>query len=106
MKRAIVVSVRTSKDNKTGEDTAWITVAIMPTKMSNGNLFYPQSKNIAVSTCAGAVRFPDKFSKYKSFNIGDLVDVHYALNEFNQTPMVVDIVLVEKCPYKANDLIV
>lgn len=106
MKRAIITSVRISKDNKTGEDNAWITASIMPSKMNNGNLFYPKATAISVSTCAGALRSPDKFSKYQGLKIGDIVDIHYALNEYNQKPFVNEILLVKESPYKENDLIV
>ena len=106
MKRAIVVSVRISKDKTTSEDNAWVTVALMPTKMTNGNLFYPKSSDISVSTCAGAIKAPDKFTKYQGLKLGDIVDIHYALNEFTKKPFVNDITLVKSSPYKESDLIV
>lgn len=106
MKRALVISVRTSKDKQTSEDVAWVTVALMPTKMQNGNLFYPKSSDISVSTNAGAIRAKDKFSKYCSFKLGDLVDIHYGFNEYTQKPYVDDITLVKSTPYKESDLIV
>ena len=106
MKRAIVTSIRTSKDNKSGEDNAWVTMSIMPSKMSNGNLFYPKSSDISVSTCAGAIRAADKFAKYQVFKIGDVVDIHYGFNEYTQKPFVDDITLVKSSPYKDSELIV
>lgn len=106
MKRAIVTCVRTSKDSKSGEDNAWVTMSIMPAKMNNGNLFYPKSSDISVSTCAGALRAADKFSKYQGFKLGDVVDVHYGFNEYTQKPFVDDIILVKSSPFKDSDLIV
>ncbi len=106
MKRAIVTSVRTSKDNKSGEDNAWVTVSIMPSKMNNGNLFYPKSSDISVSTCAGAIRSADKFTKYQALKLGDLVDIHYGFNEFTNKPFVDDITLVKSSTYKDSDLII
>lgn len=106
MKRAIITCVRTSKDKKTGEDNAWVTMSIMPSKMNNGNLFYPKSSDISVSTCASAIRSADKFSKYKGLKLGDIVDIHYGFNEYTQKPFVDDITLVKSTPYKENDLIV
>lgn len=106
MKRAIVTCVRTSKDKQTSEDVAWVTVALMPTKMQNGNLFYPKSSDISVSTNAGAIRAKDKFSKYCAFKLGDVVDIHYGLNEFTHKPFVDDITLVKSSPFKESDLIV
>ena len=106
MKRAIVTSVRTSKDNKSGEDNAWVTVSIMPSKMSNGNLFYPKSSEISVTSCAGALRAPDKFVKFNSLRIGALVDIHYGFNEYTQKPFVDDITLVKDSPFVDSDLIV
>ena len=106
MKRAIVTCVRTSKDNKTGEDNAWVTVALMPTKMNNGNLFYPKSSDISVSTCAGAIKASDKHKKYRDLKLGDIVDIHYGFNEYTQKPFVDDITLVKASPYKDSDLIV
>ncbi|MBE5756561.1 MAG: hypothetical protein E7342_02060 [Clostridiales bacterium] len=106
MKRAIVVSVRQSKDSKTNEDQVWLTMAIMPTKMSNGNLYYPKSTSVCVSTVGGALKSPDKFSKYKNLKIGDVVNVDYALNEFTQKPFIMDVSLVKESAYKESDLIV
>lgn len=106
MKRAIVTCVRTSKDSKSGEDNAWVTMSIMPSKMNNGNLFYPKSSDISVSTCAGALRAADKFSKYQGLKLGDLVDVHYGFNEYTQKPFIDDIILVKSSPFKDSDLIV
>ena len=106
MKRAIVTCVRTSKDKQTSEDVAWVTVALMPTKMQNGNLFYPKSSDISVSTNAGAIRAKDKFSKYCAFKLGDLVDIHYGFNEYTQKPFVDDITLVKSSLYKESDLII
>lgn len=106
MKRAIVTCVRTSKDSKSGEDNAWVTMSIMPSKMNNGNLFYPKSSDISVSTCAGALRAADKFSKYQGLKLGDLVDVPYGFNEYTQKPFIDDIILVKSSPFKDSDLIV
>lgn len=106
MKRAIITCVRTSKDKKTGEDNAWVTMSIMPSKMNNGNLFYHKSSDISVSTCASAIRSADKFSKYQGLKLGDIVDIHYGFNEYTQKPFVDDITLVKSTPYKENDLIV
>lgn len=106
MKRAIVTCVRTSKDNKSGEDNAWVTMSIMPSKMTNGNLFYPKSSDISVSTCAGAIKAPDKFTKYQGLKLGDIVDIHYGFNEYTQKPYVDDITLVKSTSYKESDLIV
>ena len=84
MKRAIVTCVRTSKDNKSGEDNVWVTMSIMPSKMTNGNLFYPKSSDISVSTCAGAIKAPDKFTKYQGLKLGDVVDIQSALSRTYQ----------------------
>ena len=106
MKRAIVTCVRVSKDNKTGEDNVWVTMSIMPSKMTNGNLFYPKSSDISVTTFAGAIKSPDKFKQYKELKIGDLVNVHYSLNEYNQKPFISEVVFFADSPYKESDLIV
>lgn len=106
MKRAIVTSVRISKDTKTSEDNVWITMSIMPSKMSNGNLFYPKTSDISVSTCAGAIRTSDRFTKYKDFKLGDVVNIHYNFNEYTQKLFIEDIELVLQSPYSENDLIV
>lgn len=106
MKRAIVVSVRTSKDTKTGEDTAWLTLAVMPSKTKDGRLYLPKSTDVPVNTSAAALRTPDKFTKYRDFKIGDLVDIHYALNDFTQKVFVEDITLVANSPYDMSQVIV
>ena len=106
MKRAIVVSVRESKDKSTSENNVWVTVAIMPSKYGNDKVFYPKSSEISVSTCAGELRSPDNFKKFKALSVGDVVNVVYGLNEFNQKPYVVDLQLVKQSPYSEEDLIV
>ena len=106
MKRAIVISVRESKDNKTNENNAWVTVALMPTKMKNGNVFFPKSSEICVSTCAGELRSPDKFSAFRKLKLGDVVDVHYGFNEFSGKTFVENIELVTNSPFDVSVLIV
>lgn len=106
MKKAIVVSVRMSKDSKTSENTVWICAAVMPSKMNNGNLFYPKSSDILVTTCAGEIKSPDNFTKYKQLKIGDVVEINYSFNEYTQKPYISDIVLSKSTLYAESDLIV
>lgn len=106
MKRAIVTSVRVSQDKKTSEDNVWVTASIMPSKSSNGNLYYPKSSDISLTTCAGALRAPDKFTKFQLLKIGDVIDIKYGFNEFTQKPFIDDITVVKSTPYKDSDLIV
>lgn len=106
MKRAIVTSVRVSKDKKTGEDNVWVTASIMPSKSSSGNVYYPKSSDISVTTCAGALRAPDKFTKYQLLKLGDIIDITYGFNEFTQKPFIDDVTVVKSSPYKESDLIV
>lgn len=106
MKRAIVTCVRMSKDVKSGEDNCWVTMSIMPSKMNNGNLYYPKSSDISITTCAGAIRTPDKYMKYLGLNLGDIVNIHYALNEYTQKPFVNDIEIVKPTPYEESDLVI
>ncbi len=106
MKRAIVVSVRPSKEKSTDENVIWATLAIMPNKGKNGNIYYPMSNKICVVTSAGELRSPDKYTKYSKFKIGDVVEVHYGINEKNDTVYVSDLNLVKESAYKDGDLIV
>lgn len=106
MKRAVIVSVRESVDKKTSENVVWTTLAQMPQKGKNGNVYYPMSNKILLVTSAGEVRSPDKFTKYKKFKIGDIVDVHMAINNNNDTVYVSDLELVKESTYKESDLIV
>ena len=107
MKRAIVLSVRQSEDTKTGENNCWVTLGVMPSKMLNsGNIFYPKTTDILVSTCAGEIRSPDKFKKYKNLKIGDVMDISYGVNERSNQIFVDNLQMVKETPYAQNELIV
>ena len=75
MKRFILINSRTGEDKETKDELLFLTIARLPSKMNNGNLFYPKSSDISVSTCAGAIKAPDKFAKYQGFELGDIVDI-------------------------------
>ncbi|MBR1676961.1 MAG: hypothetical protein IJ706_06620 [Clostridia bacterium] len=104
MKRAIVLQVRTSEDKTTHETLAWVTVGCVPSKMKDGRLFYPKSSDTLVTTCAGELRSPDKFKKFKNLKIGAIVDLHMALNEFTNKSFVFDIVVSTDSLYSEEDL--
>ena len=106
MKRAIIVQVRMQKDKKTNDDIIWVTSAIMPSKSEKGDIFYPLSKNTLVTTCANALRSPDKYNEFKKLRIGDLIDIHYDLNEYKQQLYVSKLELVKQSSYKEEELIV
>lgn len=106
MKRAIVLSVRESKDKNTNENTVWVTLGIMPSKYGEGKIFYPKSSEICVSTVAGELRNPDNYKLYKDLKIGDIVNVVYGFNEFTQKPFVNELLCVCETPYSIDDLIV
>ena len=104
MKRAIVLQVRSSVDNNTQENLAWVTVGCIPSKMKDGRLYSPKTTDILITTVAGEVRSPDKFKKYKNLKIGSLVDVVMALNEYNNKLFVEDILTVADSVYTDDDL--
>ena len=107
MKRAIVLSVRQSVDTKSGENKCWVTLGVMPSKMLNsGNIFYPKTTDILVSTCAGEISSPDKFKKYKNLKLGDVMDISYGVNERSNQIFVDNLQMVKETPYALNELIV
>ena len=106
MKRAVVVAVRENADKKTGENNLWVTLAVMPAKMTNGGLYYPKSTDMLVSSCFGEIRHPDKFAQYKGLNIGALVDIEYGFNEVRQKPFVRELHNIKDSPYKDTEIYV
>ena len=99
MKRAIVLQVRESENKQNNnEKTVWVTVGLLPSKMKNGNLYYPRT------TCAGALTKPDNYEKFRKLAIGSLVDLTYGINEFTNKPFVADISLSCESPFTAADL--
>lgn len=106
MKRAIVVSVRTSIDQKTNENVVWVSCAVMPSKGNNGKIYYPKSTDIVVTTCAGELSKPDNYGKYSSLKIGDIVDISYGFNEFTQKPFVENLLFFKSSGIKESELIV
>ena len=105
MKRALVLSIRNSKDSQTGEDLAWVSLAIMPVKMQNGKgLFYPKSSELVVNTCFGETRHPDNYVMSKKIKIGSLVNIHYVLNEMTNKAYISKIEEYSPSPFTDNDL--
>ena len=106
MKRAIVISARESVDSKSSENVMWLNLAVMPTKGNDGKVYSPKKEKQVVCTNAGEVRSPDKYARYKKLKVGDLVEVHYAINENTDVIYVSDLQVVQSSPYKESDLIV
>lgn len=105
MKRAIVLQVRESENKQNNnEKTVWVTVGLLPSKMKSGNLFYPKTTDICVSTCAGILTKPDNYDKFRKLAIGSIVDLSYGVNEFNNKVYVTDISVVCDSPFEAKDL--
>lgn len=106
MKRAIVVSVRTSVDAKTNENVVWVSCAVMPSKGNNGKVYYPKSTGIVVTTCAGELSKPDNYGKYSSLKIGDIVDINYGFNEFTEKAFVENLLFYKSSGIKESELII
>lgn len=105
MKRAIVLQVRESENKQNNnEKTVWVTVGLLPSKMRNGNLYYPRTTDVCVSTCAGALTKPDNYEKFRKLAIGSLVDLTYGMNEFTNKPFVADVAVACESPFTADDL--
>lgn len=105
MKRGIVLQVRESENKKNGnEKTIWIVIGLLPSKMKNGGLYYPKTTDVCVSTCAGMLTKPDKYSYFKSLTTGSIVKLEYGVNDYANKVFVENIETLCESPFDDNDL--
>ena len=89
MRRAILISNRQNKDEKTGDELLYISFARLPNKMNNGGLWYPKKDEQIINTCINKTRYPDWYAQMQNVLPGTLVDVTFGLNEYTNKAYVV-----------------
>ena len=94
MKRCILVSVRPQKDRETNDDLLFLTLYRLPNKMRNGGLWHPKKDETVINVCINSKHKPEDYKKFLSILPGVLVDVTFALNEFNNKTYVESVELV------------
>lgn len=94
MKRCVIVSVKPSKDPKTGDDLLFIALYRLPGKMKNGGLWFPKPAECVINYCINKTHQPELYETFSKILPCTLADVTFALNEFNNKTYVsqVDIV--------------
>lgn len=83
MKRCILIASRTNTDKETGDELLFLTLSRLPSKMSNGGLWYPKSNELLSTICINKTRKPDDFKKFSKMLPGTLIDITLGVNEFN-----------------------
>lgn len=105
MKRAIVLQVRESENKRNNnEKTVWVTLGLLPSKMKNGNLYYPKTSDVCISTCAGQLTKPDGYSAFKSLAIGSIVGIGYGVNEITGNSFISTLDVLIDSPFTSEDL--
>jgi hypothetical protein len=96
MKRAIVVSVRESKDQKTNDELLFVTLYRLPSIMKNGGLWHPKSTEAVTTACYNKTKNPDDYEKFKTLLPCTVCDITYGVNDFNGKTFVANLAVVEK----------
>ena len=106
MKRAIIVENRESKDEKTGDELLFIKLCRLPSKMTNGGLWYSKPSETIVNACINKTRAPQDYKTFHDLLPGTLCDITFGINDFNNKTFVAKLDVVEKSPYVAEQLYV
>ncbi len=106
MKRAIIVEVRESKDQKTNDDLLFIKLVRLPSKMQNGGLWYSKSSEAVVNACVNKTRSAADYETFRSVLPGALCDITFGVNDFNGKPFVAKLDIVKSSPFKKEELYV
>lgn len=98
MKKGILLAARVSKDKKTDENLCWVTIGVLPSKMTKGGLFYPKKEDSILTVPFGELRNPDMYVACQSIRLGSLVGVTFDFNEIvnRAFPARID-TIVESC---------
>ncbi len=88
MKRCILVDVREGVDKKTNADVLYITLAKLPSKMSDGKLWHQKSTDLLINTSVNKTHKPELYNTFKKAPLACLVDIDWAFNEFSGQPYV------------------
>ena len=100
MKRTMLVDIRNGKDNESGDELLFLTLYVLPTRMKNGGLWHQKKNEAIINACVNATRKPELYARLQTILPGALVDISFAINEFNQKTYVDAIVPVyEENPY-------
>ena len=105
MRRAILISNRQNKDEKTGDELLFLTFSRLPNKMNNGGLWYPKKDELIINTCINKTRSPDEFAKMQNVLPGTLVDVTFGLNEYTNKAYVVKTDIVKGTDLFTEDML-
>lgn len=94
MKRCILVDVRQNKDEKTGDELMFLTLVKLPSKMSNGGLWHPRQNEMIVNVCINKTNKKEDYERFAKVYPGALIDVSFAINDFNNKTFVATYTLV------------
>ena len=95
MKRFVLINTREGEDKETKDKLLFLTIARLPSKMSNGNLWYPKKDELLSTICINKSRKPDDFKKYSEILPGTLIDVTFGINDFNGKAIIAAFETVE-----------
>ena len=104
MKKGIVVAVRQGQDKEKKNNVLYVTIARLPSKMQNGNLWFPKNAETLITACFNFAYSPDQYNRHKDLPIGSLVEISSAINEYTDKPFVQDLKVIAKSPFTEEQL--
>lgn len=104
MKKVMVMSVRATVDKKTNENVVYVTVYDMGNRNNQGVIFSAKSGEAVRIAFANEARNPEKYVKYKAFNVGSLCTMDLGVNDFDGRVYVSNLDLVQDSPYTLDDI--
>ena len=105
MRRCILISTRQNKDEKTGDELLFLTLARLPNKMTNGGLWYPKKDELILNTCINKTKNPDEFENMAGVLPGALIDVTFGLNEYTNKAYVLKTDVVDATELYSEDML-
>ena len=105
MKRFILLASRCNKDEKTNDELMFLTLGKLPSKMSNGGLWYAKKGEEISTACINKTRDVETYNEFLKVLPGSLVDCVIGINEFNNKAYIASIKLVEGTNVFTEDLL-
>lgn len=96
MKKVLLLQARVSEDAKTKERIVFVTFANLPTRSSQGKIWYPKKEELFSISCFGEDRHPALFGLLRKAVPGTLCGVSYGVNDFNGKTFISDVKVLKE----------
>ena len=103
MKKVILAQARVAEDKQTKERLVFVTFINLPTKTSQGKVWYPKSDDLCTISCFGEDRTPALFGLLRKAVPGTLCGVTFGVNDYTGKTYIADVEILKE-GYTESDI--